>query len=903
MPTVHATCCSYSQRRGDRKWLKCVAVALLVSCLSPLLTPVSALIDASTDHPDVLRSRCTLAAPRLMTNAEKERLCDLTAFDAGIDPTLPSKCAALALAERASQVTPTKRDQERIMPHVLSLCSGARDLGPARCWLKFPPHKRLHIASSFPSPFVDVCRSALDSGPAECFLQWLQLSSLLPKRDADNSLSNVTAVCRRQTAPADAFAACVKQTAHAVGSTLAFSLCQFVSDTSRRPVVECAMKLARKRLPPTAIADGCARATALVSTEEIAAIRPEVCMVAAQKQLGMWMDAAIFGILCDRAPAGTTTPVECASELRDFERRILAPTPTSNHMTAQFRRRRTSELVARLCRLTTNGTAVAACVQLLPPQLLSADHIIRLCGSRGATPVTAARLQTDMSTFPARCVTRAKTLMRFWSFDASDGAQLTLPEALTRLCEGAESLAPSDCLAAAQYNRQLSPSLRISLCRHAISDAPTQCLRRLKSHLTSRRLTVDDAVKLCGSTDAHRNTIHAADCASAVLRDEMLGLVPAITSTFVARLCHQATSTAPAACYRAAPPGTAAVDRVSLCHHAESIDPAKCASLRITRMTSNDLLELCRHAASGAPGSCALEAPFGMPSKDIASLCAQATSTQPAACARTVSLTLRVPWTTVARVCTEASSTIPAQCINHELLRHRVPITASLIRDCRAAIAKLAGLEIARVAYACDELQPHCPLSLVVHGVSQFGGDMPALSDGYVQLAADLESQDGDASDSSEQWISGHTVAPFVNGSAKFADLQFTAAGRFVLRFRMLPDGPETVARIRIHRDVVAEDYAQRCDSLFAKFQCFEATEESDDDLQFLALASGFIMTAIDCEQRWAANAGGFALVGTTAHGYRVYALPRAVYDFLTYVRRLIHSHSCTHSVVIEPAM
>lgn len=895
-------------------------------------------------------AQCVHLAPRILTTQQKQLLCSSgrsdigetgggDAYDEDLDEgegdlTLPAKCAALALETRTTQPFATKRENKSVLPHVLDLCAGARDLEPVSCWLQFPTHQRHHQVTTdaySTSPFIDVCRSAQDAAPAKCFQVWLRSSAFLLARYALDAQPTAIRVCRSlRTHMMSEFAVCVKKGVRLVGAAAAFPLCQFVvpggevdgqaTASNRRAVVDCARTLARQRLPALAIADACARATsslglsAALDARQETTIRPEACMLEVQRSLTQWMDATLFGTLCDRAIQGATAPVECASMLKqDAHRRLDSLSSTSSTSQTQ-RRRQLSEFVARMCRGAVNASAVGACVQLLPSKTLSVAQAERLCSAAVITRSGGPNDASDGNLFPAQCVARANPMLAMMARQrqhqrahlAKDDNESDSAALMIRLCEKATSLAPSECLASTQFDRRLSTELVVALCARASSDAPQRNLRRLQQQISSNRLTVEDAVALCSDSDTTERPNRAADCAERALRE--LGAHVPGTSELVTDLCAQATSAAPAECFRQAPSIYSPTEKVALCRQANSTDPARCASQHLKRLSTSPQdhqhqIDLCRGATSQSPAQCAKEAPYGMSAREIVLLCRRATSAMPAICARAISPSLRLPPEAAARVCSQAASTLPARCLSQEasvLLRRSEPITGGVIHRCRAARAELVSLEITHVAYTCEQLRVNCPLSLTLRAFDQFSDEMPALSAGYLHASAEYEASLYDENVLSDgignasiptRWplhssttsrhppLSGRTVVPIVNSTAVFSDLQFSSPGRFTLTFRVLPNGPEKIAWIRIHPDVEADSLVHRCHALFLdQFQC-ATNKDASSEQQYLKLPRQLFFQAADCHQHWAATTGGLAPL--PASRQLLFSMPRAVYDFL----------------------
>lgn len=932
---------------GRRRWWLWSSVAWLLLAAAAIARASAGEAVVSSVDPSDAAPQCVRLAPRILTARQKQLLCSPVSFVAagtrrgydGLDEgdvAMPAKCAVLALETRATRPLATKHENDSVLPHVLSLCAGARDMEPASCWLQFPTYQRHHHAATdtqSASPFIQVCRSAQDTAPAKCFQLWLRSSAFLLARDAQEAQPTAIRVCQSmRTHIMSEFAACVKKGARIVGAAAAFPLCEFVVPASddgsqvagnaRRVIVDCARALARQRLPAVAIAEACARASpspalsADVDDRQQKTIRPEACMLEAQRSLTQWMDATLFGNLCGQATQGLIAPVECAKMLKhDALRRLSSITSTLSSSSTQ-RRHQLSEFVARMCRGSVNANAVSACVQLLPPKTLSVTQVERLCSASAITRAKdASRTSEASNVFPAQCVARASPMLAMMARhrhshstkDESDRSALLL-----HLCEEATSAAPSECLASVQFDRRLSSELAVTLCARAGSDAPQKCLRRLERHISSSRLTVEDAATLCSDHDTVGHPNRAAECAERALRE--LGAHEPNTSKLVTDLCVHATSAVPAECLRQSPSTYALADKVALCRQAKSTDPARCAAQHLKRLTTSAQsrrlqIDLCHGATSQHPTQCALEAPYGMTAMEIVLLCRLAASSIPASCARAIAPSLRLPPEAAARVCSQATSTLPARCLSQEasmLLRRSDPITGSVIRRCRSAHAKLASLEITHVAYDCEQLRVNCPLSLTLRTLDQFNDEMATLSTGYLHVSAEYEASvdaEGALTDGAEnastsaRWplpssaptprhavLTGRTVVPIVNGSAVFSDLRFSSPGQFALTFRALPDGPEKVARIRIHADIEADSLVRRCHTLFLdQFQCVSTM--TNNEQQYLKLPTPLFFRAADCHRHWVATSGGLAPL----HPSRplLFAMPRAVYAFLMYV------HAC----------
>lgn len=870
---------------------------------------------------DEFDPECVQQAPRIFSQQQKQALC-VVVVDANNDSVIrkdltgPAKCAELALEARASQLAPSRRDNDSVLPHVLSLCAMADGPEPAACWVSFPSsirHKKVESYAVAAFPPVEVCRHAQDPAPASCFQMWLRASTFMLSQEAQQAQTSALRVCQSvQLFMMSEFKLCVKQGIRVIGATSAFPLCQFASPeeglSNRRAIIECARTLVRSRLPASAIATACSKASAspqlLSKATEITSpepVRPESCMLAAQQSLKHWFDATRFGDLCYQATQGSNAPVECANALRQDATRLISQSGTS--VSRQLEE--LSDFVVNMCRHAEDQSSVVSCIRLMPPKMLSTHQIVRICSA------SAMRVKARSAIFiPAQCIARALPKLAIMerrqqqqqnSFvDEEDTAAMLL-----RLCENAVSFSPSDCLASAQADRRLSRPLAVSMCSKAESDAPQRCFRRLQPHLSSNRLTVEHGVLLCAGNSSAR-----AECAEIALRE--IGTSISDASVLVAALCTHATSTAPAGCLRMAPRSYSLAEKVALCKRAQSSDPALCASKHIKRLPrAQHQIELCQGALSLAPAYCALEAPFGMTAREIVLLCQRADSTAPATCARAISTSLRLPQEAAARACSKANSTLPGRCLNQEamkLLRRSAPISEGVIEKCRSAQAEVSGLEILQVTYLCELLRVNCPLSLTLRALDQFGDEMPDLSTGYVHLKAQYEGPLDDVmlyplADPAPGWMTlllttteaenllGRSFVPLMSGTASFSDLRFASPGRFTLTFRALPNGPEKVARIHIYPDLHGAALARKCHALF--FEQFQSARTQDQtyDQAMLMLPSRLYLHAADCERYWNSNIAGIVPIPSSRH--LAFAMPRVVLEFLMYA-----SYSCGQRVV-----
>lgn len=816
---------------------------------------------------------CIRAAPRLLTQHEKEQLCRLS-----VDfSTAPALCASAAL--RVTNAFPATTAQKRA-EMLIELCARATDTGPASCWLQFP--QQIRQQTDLTQTLLHICQDAHDTNSADCFLRWRKSTAFTPKRIIQDSVATVVELCKNLDGDVEMFSTCVLQAPRSLTPLHRFQMCQYAGSlTQVATVVACGNHLGRHAVPPRTIARVCAKA------DENA--EPQACTLASMNQL-RWMDGDSKAHLCEKS--GTTDPVTCAAQLH----RMLASRNAIGSSTAY-----TAADVARICSRTRNASVVVSCVKKTPGTTFTALQLSRLCSS---SPV-AADVSHDGPVHSSECVARAKGLLDF-----APSSQLSRDSAdlLFTLCEQATSSAPTDCMAAVQYDQSLSATDRVQLCQKAQTKDPQQCYSKLRSFIHSKKISVRGALALC----SRATSLAPALCFSELAKSASTSFM----ESFGSQICAQALSVAPAKCYRTAPSSFSDHAKAVLCQYAASEAPAKCALYHATRITAGlEKAELCHRAQSTSPASCVMAAPFGMKNPELTTLCRLAISDFPAKCARSVSASSHVSWQMIAELCFDANSVTPANCLSQHV-RHRALLTRKLLQECRHAVSTPASIKIAQVSYQCRELIPNCLITIHLRVLDQFGEEMPHWTGGYVHVAATATDATSVESSSERRVLLGQSHVLVTNGSAVFKDIYFVEAGEFVIAFGTASSSAilleEKVTRIRIYEDKQAQLRKQRCSALFTRFECSIATTSpplssqhvrtdntsSTDQFHVLELSNRFYLDAMSCEAYWQQHAGGLHFRGMTSRRL-IYAIHRASYHFLTYVIHSLFLLTDTHCVLL----
>lgn len=804
-------------------------------------------------------SACAQAAPRTLLQEQREQLCRLVAEQSD---TAPALCALAAL--RATCAFPARTPQQRA-EMVIQLCSHASDTGPASCWLAFPYQVRHQV--DLTHTLINICQDAHDSRAAECFLRWRKLTAFTPKHLVQEATPTIAKLCKGFQGVVEALATCVEQAPRTLGPLLRFEMCRRVASIDQIPAISfCGNQLASRSVPPKIISQVCARA----SEND----RPQECALAATRQL-RWMGEESTAYLCESS--SSVEPVSCALQLRRKLDAVLSGRDPASPIAPS---------VARLCHKTRNASVVVSCVSKIPQRAFNLSQLARLCSS-------AAVDERDLGSpmHAVGCVVRAKGLFGFFAFSDIDREEADL---IFELCEHATSAAPITCMISVQHDQSLSKRQRVQLCSKAEFSHPQECYAKLRHLIHSKKISVEDALALCGQA----RSLAPAQCSTDLTKSASTSFM----EHFAAVLCDKANSSAPVLCYRRAPSAFSDHAKAVLCQYADSEAPAECALSHVTRLpTAMEKAQLCHRASSASPAACAMAAPFGMKTPDILALCRFANSDQPARCARSVSVSSQVSWQTIAALCVNAESATPAHCLLHQI-RRREFITQATVNECRLAVPTPTSLEIAQVSYKCRELVPNCLITIHLRLHDQFGEEMLAWTGGYLHVAA---KPTADTILESERVLHGHPHAPIVNGSAIFRDMSFAKPGNFIITFGPSSASPhvevaDKIARIRIHEDKQERLRIRRCKALFARLEC-SATEEalpafadlettrsnSAEHVQYLELSNRHYLDALGCTSYWQEHSGGLQLQGAMSTRF-VFAIHRAAYHFLTYVSHIV---------------
>ncbi|KAJ0392271.1 hypothetical protein P43SY_005492 [Pythium insidiosum] len=788
-------------------------------------------------HPyfhDLSPALTSINCPRSFSSHQRQQLCR-HADELGDGP---ARCATAAVGRHVLK-TPTPDEFARL----LALCDSARDAGPATCWAAFPST----MASDWRAAMLRVCRGAADARPAAC----VQRAKSVVQQPSSATIDAVAELCAAFDGDLDVLGDCLQTAPRSLPEDGRLRLCRHARASSVPSAVDCAKQLlSRRHVHADVVAEVCATADRTRDRE------PQTCVLTATQAL-RWMEPAALPVLCGDAAPASSAPVDCAVALRSwFDTTYRSRTGALSYAS-----------LALLCRQARDATAVAAiraCAQQLPRELFAVDAVQRLC----RPPADA---QASEST-PAQCVLDARRLL--FPSSSSSPAKQEQAELLVALCDGAFSRAPSLCVAQGKTSllRDLQPQDLVALCRGATSEAPQRCLRSIRASIL-QRLGASQATQLCaGATSL---AIGPADCANAL---EPAGA--SVLSAHGVALCHGATSVAPAECFLSAPRHFADAVKTSLCRSAtSSTGPLQCAALAVSRLPQAlDKAELCRGAASVSPSVCANAAPFGMSARDLLTLCALAEDDTPARCAQLVPPTLGIAWPAVAAVCQRARHTTPANCLVFRV-RRREAVGPQLLRDCRAVRAEPSTLEVASFGFECAELLPGCPILLTALVLDQFGQEMPSLHGGHVHVSATA-----DGAPDELVLIAGPTLAPIVNGTARFERFRFSVAGNFTLRLRSPSVADSFLARLQIHENVTARETTDRCTRLFSAMTCpseLPTSPHTSVSMTLLALAHRYVFAALSCEAFWLDEHSGLRFHGVTPTT-RLYSLHTMAYKLLT---------------------
>ncbi|ETW07969.1 hypothetical protein H310_02355 [Aphanomyces invadans] len=396
------------------------------------------------------------------------------------------------------------------------------------------------------------------------------------------------------------------------------------------------------------------------------------------------------------------------------------------------------------------------------------------------------------------------------------------------ICGRASSLGPAECF---NVDTGLSTALKVELCANGGNRDRAQCVLRLRSMLHS--FTAHDLVQLC---------------AAVTTPDELPSLMQCLTTGFravlaardVIHVCKGASSAAPARCLQEHLAGWSSSEKAALCYSATDLSPVDC----IRRLGPTTLLQrrhqvqLCVGATAPVfPAICAKSAPprFVHP-VDRVRLCAQASTSFPLDCA--ASLPSTHP-SVVAAVCSQVASLAPAECIQ-AALRSGSKLTQSVIARCRSVSSFPAMLSLASVIKECPVLVPHCPVTIELHVLDQFGHRM--LTYGLHPSAGSIDSNHSmrlTAAFQSQPCLALGKREPVVDGRSTFR-MAFPHAGHFRL---VLALANITVLHLPVHvqEDPGAVAWTASCDRIFrSHLQCIpsSATFPSYQFLQVDAVAN-----------------------------------------------------------------
>jgi hypothetical protein len=651
---------------------------MLMQMLSMYTTTITLVLCLSLDHiiandkglVNIQRDHCLSAAPRILSQTEKEILCD----QSHLYGESPAECAATV------NLPSTRRLVDKQINHVLRLCEKASSVGPALCWNALSNDLKFSSDHDLQDQIHRLCENAQDHLPADCFTQLHQKfgSNSRNKEDQDVILTT----CRAFHGNVDFLVQCIKDAPMLIEKTLRFQLCSKGHEQFPK-VLECAKNLLHGRVPASI-------ATQVCATSYEQDISPETCCLAADKHLRQWKDHEKVA-LCSNT--STETPVECVQALQ-------------NRLRYKFSQRHLFEThhYIDLCALSQNATRTMQCLDILPINTFSVKEQVSLCGHSTLTASEKDGKEMIENVFPALCAARAKLL------------RLSRSDLIVTLCENASSMAPSDCFENAP--KSLSMSSRVALCRHTTSLAPVDCIRSIKWQYLSE----EQRVQLCSRVESNG----PAKCINALSNGDFV-------ENFGVKVCLHAINEAPAFCSRDAPSQFTDAEKAELCKDAKDDGPASCANFSVTKLKSNlQKAQLCQGAKSIAPAKCAIAAPHGMKPQEVIALCQHAENEMPAKCAQEPFASI-VPTRATAQVCALAKTLTPAHCLVSKM-RQRSPMTQHVIDECRATIAQPSSIEIVKFAYDCAVLMPKCPLSLYAVVLDQYGERMPQLNEGLVRL-------------------------------------------------------------------------------------------------------------------------------------------------------------------------